>query len=82
MSKNGRPRQEKKSTLDRAEHTDELVEDGKVHLRVDYKMSGIGSHSCGPALSKKYRLDEKEIIFEYSMKPLRAKKKGNLSLSF
>lgn len=59
-------------TLFRAEHTDELVEDGKVHLRVDYKMSGIGSHSCGPALSKKYRLDEKEIIFEYSMKPLRA----------
>lgn len=58
-------------TLFRAKHTDELVEDGKVHLRVDYKMSGIGSHSCGPALSKKYRLDEKEIAFSFSMNPVR-----------
>ena len=56
--------------LFKAMHTDELVEDGKVHLRVDYKMSGIGSHSCGPALSKKYRLDEKEIVFTFSMKPI------------
>jgi beta-galactosidase len=59
-------------TLFRAMHTDELDEDGKIHLRVDYKMSGIGSHSCGPALSKKYRLDEKEISFAFSMKPVHA----------
>lgn len=26
-------------------HTDELTQDGKVHLRVDYKVSGIGSNS-------------------------------------
>jgi beta-galactosidase len=54
----------------KAEHTDELVEDGKVHLRVDYKMSGIGSHSCGPALSRKYRLEEKDIQFDFTMKPV------------
>ena len=53
--------------LFKAQHTDELMEDGKVHLRVDYKMSGIGSHSCGPALSRKYRLEEKEICFRFSM---------------
>ena len=59
-------------TLFRAMHTDELDEDGKIHLRVDYKMSGIGSHSCGPVLSKQYRLDEKEILFAFSMKPVHA----------
>ena len=56
--------------LFKAKHTDELVKDGKVHVRVDYKMSGIGSHSCGPALSRKYRLEEKEIVFDFVMKPL------------
>ena len=55
----------------RAEHTDELVKDGKVHLRVDYKVSGIGSHSCGPALSNRHRLEEKEIDFAFTMKPIR-----------
>jgi hypothetical protein len=32
-------------------------------------MSGIGSHSCGPALSRKYRLEEKDIQFNFTMKP-------------
>ena len=53
--------------LFRAEHTDELVKDGKTHLRIDYKVSGIGSNSCGPELEKQYRLDEKEIRFSFSI---------------
>ncbi len=52
-----------------AEHTDELVSDGKVHLRVDYKVSGIGSNSCGPELEEKYRLAEKDIHFQFTMAP-------------
>ena len=40
----------------KAEHTDELVADGKTHLRIDYKVSGIGANSCGPELMNKYRL--------------------------
>lgn len=55
--------------LDAAEHTDELVKDGKTHLRIDYKVSGIGSNSCGPELSKQYRLDEKEFTFSFRIKP-------------
>lgn len=47
--------------LDQAEHTDELEKDGLTHLRVDYKGSGIGSNSCGPALAETYRLSEKDI---------------------
>lgn len=53
--------------LDAAEHTDELCSDGLVHLRIDYKDSGVGSNSCGPALEEPYRLNEKEILFEFKI---------------
>jgi len=56
--------------LYKAEHTDELVGDGKVHLRIDYKVSGIGSNSCGPGLVEKYQLNEKEIEFAFSVRPI------------
>lgn len=55
------------NTLYNAEHTDELQKEGFVHLRVDYKMSGIGSNSCGPYLDAKYRLKEKDINFSFSI---------------
>ena len=55
--------------IDNANHTNELIKDGKIHLRIDYKMSGVGSNSCGPELEKKYRLDEKKIVFEYNLIP-------------
>lgn len=54
-------------SLTSASHTDELEEDGYVHVRIDYKMSGLGSHSCGPELREKYRLDDTEIGFEFYM---------------
>ncbi len=53
--------------IHKAEHTDELVADGKTHLRIDYKVSGIGSGSCGPELMEKYRLSEKNINFNFSV---------------
>ena len=55
--------------LDRAEHTDELTADGKTHVRIDYKVSGIGSNSCGPELMEQYRLAEKEIALCYTISP-------------
>ena len=54
----------------KAEHTDELKADGKTHLRVDYKVSGIGSNSCGPELDPKYRLNEKNIDFKFIIRPV------------
>ncbi len=57
------------AALLKAEHTDELAADGKTHLRIDYKVSGIGSNSCGPELEKEYRLAEKEIRFAFSIHP-------------
>ena len=55
--------------LTAAEHTDELKADGKTHLRIDYKVSGLGSNSCGPDLEKPYRLEEKQIRFHFSIRP-------------
>lgn len=57
-------------TLYKANHTDELVTDGKTHLRIDYKVSGIGSNSCGPALEEAYRLKEKQISFAFKVRPV------------
>ena len=52
-----------------ARHTDELKKDGFIHVRLDYKVSGIGSNSCGPELLPKYRLQEKTIDFAFTMLP-------------
>lgn len=56
--------------LDSAEHIDELKKDGKTHIRIDYKVSGLGSNSCGPELEKEYRVDEKKIKFSFTVKPV------------
>lgn len=57
------------AALTAAEHTDELVTDGSTHLRIDYKVSGIGSNSCGPQLEPEYRLAEKKINFRFTIRP-------------
>ena len=57
------------AALTRAEHTDELIADGSTHLRIDYKVSGLGSNSCGPSLEEKYRLAEKKINFRFAIRP-------------
>ena len=54
----------------KAEHTDELEADGYVHLRLDYKVAGLGSHACGPGLAWKYTVGEKDIHFTYQMRPV------------
>ena len=56
--------------LTQAERIEELERDGKTHVRMDYKVSGIGSNSCGPELEKTFRLDEKKIRFDFSVKPV------------
>ena len=53
----------------KAKHTDELNPDGNIHLRIDYRMSGLGSGSCGPLVEEEYRLTEKDISFAFSIHP-------------
>ena len=49
-------------------HSAYLKKDGKSHVRVDYKNSGIGSNSCGPLLLDKYKLNDDHIEFEFIIK--------------
>ena len=53
--------------LAKATHTDEIGASNGSYLRIDYKNSGIGSHSCGPELMHQYRLEEKNIHFTVTM---------------
>ncbi len=53
--------------LSEAMHTDELQANGMANIRIDYKNSGVGSNSCGPALLEKYRLNDKQIAFGFTL---------------
>lgn len=53
--------------LTRAMHNHELESGKNTIVRVDYKVSGIGSHSCGPELIEKYRFNEKEFRFSFGI---------------
>jgi beta-galactosidase len=53
--------------LAEAMHTDEIGPSAGSNLRIDYKMSGLGSHSCGPELAEQFRLKEKHIHFEFTL---------------
>lgn len=53
------------ATLTAACHTNELKKDGTTNVRIDFKISGIGSASCGPQLMAKYQVPFEN--FEYSV---------------
>ena len=55
------------AAIRKAEHIDELEENGNTNLRIDYKVSGLGSNACGPFLDKKYQLTDKHIDFSFSI---------------
>ena len=52
-------------------HNYELVPCESNILCLDYKMSGVGSNSCGPELLKQYRLDETAFSFTLHLKPMK-----------
>lgn len=56
--------------LTEAGHPFELKKRKETIVNIDYKMSGVGSNSCGPELLEKYRLDEKEFEFKLSIMPI------------
>jgi len=64
-------------------HNFELKKDTFTNVRIDYKVSGIGSGSCGPQLMEKYQLKDKHIEFSYTIKKLINRKLSTTSaLSF
>ena len=55
--------------LEAKAHNYELEPCGSTVLCLDHKMAGIGSKSCGPDLSKEYRVDTDTYHFAFRMKP-------------
>ncbi|MDD6264748.1 MAG: glycoside hydrolase family 2 TIM barrel-domain containing protein [Clostridia bacterium] len=49
--------------LTQTKHDYELVPGDNTVINIDAKMSGIGSHSCGPELAEAYRVSEKHFDF-------------------
>lgn len=48
-------------------HAHELTKCGDTVLCLDYKMSGVGSNSCGPELLPQYRLEEEKFDFSLTL---------------
>jgi beta-galactosidase len=53
--------------LSQKAHNYEIQKADSTILCIDYKMSGVGSNSCGPALAEKYQLNEANISFKMSL---------------
>jgi beta-galactosidase len=53
--------------LDRKEHRHELTTSGKTHLLINYKVGGIGSHSCGPLPMPKDRFEDDPFKFAFNL---------------
>ncbi|MEM5016758.1 glycoside hydrolase family 2 TIM barrel-domain containing protein [Metabacillus indicus] len=52
-------------------HDHQLQEDNsRTWVYIDYKMSGVGSGACGPALAENYQVNEKSIRFSFEMEPV------------
>ena len=56
--------------LSKKEHRIDLKPESATFLHLDYKMSGMGSNSCGPALPKEYQLNEKKFTYRLNIEIL------------
>ena len=55
--------------LENCAHDFELKPQDKTFVRIDYKVGGIGSASCGTELLRKYALYDKHIEFNFRFRP-------------
>lgn len=53
--------------LQSKKHNFELEKAGMTVLCIDYRNSGVGSNSCGPALQEQYRFNEREFSFKFTL---------------
>lgn len=56
--------------LDDAPMAKDLHPRRETIIRIDYKQTGIGSNSCGPELLEKYKFNDKQFCYSFTMKPL------------
>lgn len=55
--------------LEKKTHNYQLVESDSTILCLDYALNGIGSNSCGPAVSEEYQLDDVLFRFRFILVP-------------
>ncbi len=55
--------------LTEKKHAWEISKCGDTVFCIDYKMSGVGSNSCGPELLPQYRLEEESFTFDFTLIP-------------
>ena len=55
--------------LDLTEHADELVKTPECIFHFDYKVSGVGTGSCGPQTLEKYRVKPEKANFNIFITP-------------
>ncbi len=53
--------------LERAQHNWELIESPHTYLLINYKVSGLGSNSCGHRAKAPYAFTEKEIALQFTV---------------
>lgn len=53
--------------LEKALHKNEVETSSKNHLYIDYKMRGLGSHSCGPEPEKEFEFLPHRFDFAFVM---------------
>ncbi|MGG5328986.1 beta-galactosidase subunit alpha [Enterococcus sp. AZ163] len=53
-------------TLEKAKHTNEMVEDEATYLYLDYKQNGLGSNACGQDQLQKYRCTFDDFSFGFT----------------
>ncbi|MGH2508667.1 MAG: beta-galactosidase small subunit family protein, partial [Ktedonobacteraceae bacterium] len=58
--------------FDKAKHTSDLHDAGQLIWHLDLCQQGIGSASCGPALSSQYELRTEPFQFALSLRPISA----------
>ena len=58
--------------IDNAKHKNELEESEKNYLYIDYKMRGLGSHSCGPEPEPEFEVYPHEFKFAFVLSALKA----------
>lgn len=51
------------SEMCRKQHSDELEKSGSIVLHTDYKVSGVGTGSCGPKTEEKYCVKPNNVCF-------------------
>lgn len=57
-------------TVKQAKHPYELVSDGKTHLRIDCKNTGVGSTICGPMIKDEYVFNEDTFSYSFRILPI------------